>query len=115
MTTYFLYDCLLINFYNNRNKLESNCFFIFILIKRIKNLPFKKNTRILNSMTKVLLILFRSQSYKTLISSFFRFSLLRLSVCRTGKYCHIKMNTLKWPSIIAKNGKNLRFIKKKVW
>jgi hypothetical protein len=26
----------------------------------------------------------RSQSYKTLISSFFRFSLLSLSVCRTG-------------------------------
>ncbi len=34
----------------------------------------------------------RSKSYKNLISSFFKFSLLSLSVCRTGKYClYIKM------------------------
>ncbi len=34
----------------------------------------------------------RSQSYKTLMSSFFRFLLLSLSVCRTGKYClYIKL------------------------
>ncbi len=35
----------------------------------------------------------RSQSFKTLISSFFRFLFLSLSVCRTGKYClYIKMS-----------------------
>jgi hypothetical protein len=36
-----------------------------------------------------------SQSYQTLISSFFRFSLLSLSACSTGKYClYIKMAKL---------------------
>ncbi len=29
----------------------------------------------------------KSQSYQSLIASFFRFSLLSLSVCRIGKYC----------------------------
>ncbi len=36
-----------------------------------------------------------SQFYKTLISWFFRFSLLSLNVCRTGKYClYIKMEKI---------------------
>jgi hypothetical protein len=48
-----------------------------------------------------------SQSYQTLISSFF--ILLSLSVCSIGKY----FCALKWPSLIAKNGKNPCFTKKK--
>ncbi len=38
---------------------------------------------------------FRSQSYQTLISSFFRFLLLSLSVCSSRKYClYFKMDKL---------------------
>jgi hypothetical protein len=52
-----------------------------------------------------------SQSYQTLISSFFRFLLLSLSVCSIRKYClYFEAAKLK-----RKNEKNLRFTKKKVW
>jgi hypothetical protein len=54
----------------------------------------------------------RSQSYQILISLFFRISLLSLSVFGTRKYClYFEMAKLKR----KKNGKNLHFMKKKVW
>ncbi len=45
--------------------------------------------------TRPRMSLYWSQSYQTLIYSFFRFSLLSLSVCSIGKYClYIKMAKL---------------------
>jgi hypothetical protein len=46
------------------------------------------------------------ESYQTLISSYYGFSLL----AQENFVC-----TFKWPSLIAKNEKNRRFTKKKVW
>ncbi len=53
----------------------------------------------------------RSQSYQTLISSFFRF-FVKLECLYAYGYI---VCTLKWPSLMSKNRKNLRFMKKKVW
>jgi hypothetical protein len=53
----------------------------------------------------------RSQSYQTLISSFFRFLLLSLSVCSTRKYClYIEMakhKSKKWKKSSFYNEKSL--------
>jgi hypothetical protein len=54
----------------------------------------------------------RSQYYKNLISSFFRFLKLSLSVCSMRKY----YLSFKMPKLNSKkNIKNLHFTKKKVW
>jgi hypothetical protein len=91
-----------------KKTLDNECRFIWnyiqSFINRSKNL----------NVTQVKIIFsysIGSQSYQTLISLFFRFSLLSLSVCRIRKYClYFEMAKLS-----SKNRKNLRFLKKKVW
>jgi hypothetical protein len=55
---------------------------------------------VLGKINLPIILLPRSQSYQTLISSFFRFSLLSLSVCRIRKYClcfeMAKLSREKW-------------------
>jgi hypothetical protein len=53
----------------------------------------------------------RSQSYQTLISSFFRFLLLSLAVLKNRNI----FSYYKHSSFTTKSGKNLHFTKKKVW
>ncbi len=54
---------------------------------------------------------YRSQSNKNLISSFFRFLLLSLSVCIIRKYCLC----YKMSKLYSEKQKNLCFMKKNVW
>ncbi len=56
-------------------------------------------------LSRNLLYLCRSQSYQTLISQFFRFSLLSLSIWITRKYClcfeMAKLSSKKWKKIFV--------------
>ncbi len=91
-------------------KMISSVYTRFDLYNRLLDSPYSVNLFVID-MFILPHSLTRSQSYQTLISSFFRFLLLSLSVCCMGKYCLYN----KMANLSSKKWKNIHFMKKKVW